>query len=630
MVKSCCAINCNNKFLLGNNISFHRFPLGKKDLLKKWVWNIRRKNFTPTRHHVICSEHFCETDYLENVASGRRYLKPEAIPTMFNIPERLKKGGKKRRPHVRRDPPPSRQLKTKESDAEVPSPGSDVVGLEHSYSLPASPARDLRLASVREHGLTDPTAGKGPRFLQPRPWRECRERTWQNISEEPVDNSDAHRQRFRQFRYEEVKGPRELCDRLWDLCHQWLKPGKHTKLQILELVILEQFLASLPWEMQDYVKEEQPANCDSAVTLAEDFLKRRQGEEVRRPLAEMAANLPESEKAPSEVRRSLRVRRPTRKGDGSCALLEDEPASDNNQAEIIQAEVPASEEVVSQEEVSSVTEAAEIVPVSDGWQSDDEGELCGAPCEGSEGTEMEENSRGLGRTKRRQGSEAPEKGKKKRAEANGQHHSQHFGERDGCADPDDDVVVLLKPFTGGDHAARLPHRPAVKGAGRSVQGAEAYRCLRAGGVDAAGARVECVISFLEEEVQLPVFRPDPSAARHLGLEVVPGQHGGPVGFVPQVVVPDEVEDKGGRFFLHGLRTVVDEQEGGGLGRQEQEQAEEVEPQETAAPAEGPHAAQEPHHHGDGPDANQGVRHDVHGGRRNLQDGDEVSLVEEEP
>uniref|UniRef100_A0A2D4JCR7 THAP-type domain-containing protein n=1 Tax=Micrurus lemniscatus lemniscatus TaxID=129467 RepID=A0A2D4JCR7_MICLE len=143
MVKSCCAINCNNKFSLGNNISFHRFPLGKKDVLKKWVCNIRRKNFTPTRHHVLCSEHFCEADYLENVASGRRYLKPEAIPTVFNIPERQRKGAKRRRPVLRRKPPesPSRNPLKVESSTNTPSPGSGVVGLEHSYSLPASPGK---------------------------------------------------------------------------------------------------------------------------------------------------------------------------------------------------------------------------------------------------------------------------------------------------------------------------------------------------------------------------------------------------------------------------------------------------------------------------------------------------------
>ncbi|KAF7237356.1 SCAN domain-containing protein 3 [Varanus komodoensis] len=363
MVKSCCAINCNNKFSLGNNISFHRFPLGKKEVLKRWVWNIRRKNFTPTRHHVICSEHFREADYLENVASGRRYLKPEAIPTVFNIPERLKKGAKRRRPLLRQkpaDPPPSgRPLKAKES-AELPSPGNDVVGLEHSYSLQASPALadlDLQSSSMGEQGPTNPPDGKGPLSLPARPWRACRERTRPNASEEPIVNSDLQRQRFRQFRYQEHKGPREVCSQLWELCHQWLKPGRHTKLQMLELVILEQFLAILPQEMQDYVKESGPASCDEAVGLVEDFVENQRGEEAGRPLAQTAADFPESSMAALDARCASKLRRLSQNGDGTVTLLED--GTLRNHVKNVQKDSPVSEEGEFQEDISSEVEIVE-------------------------------------------------------------------------------------------------------------------------------------------------------------------------------------------------------------------------------------------------------------------------------
>ncbi|XP_061476146.1 zinc finger protein 271-like [Rhineura floridana] len=84
------------------------------------------------------------------------------------------------------------------------------------------------------------------------------------------------RQRFRLFCYEEAEGPREVCRQLQDFCHQWLKPDKRTKEQILELVILEQFLAVLPPEMQGWVKESGPETCRQAVALAEVFLLRQQ------------------------------------------------------------------------------------------------------------------------------------------------------------------------------------------------------------------------------------------------------------------------------------------------------------------------------------------------------------------
>ncbi|XP_028575874.2 uncharacterized protein LOC114592144 isoform X1 [Podarcis muralis] len=89
-------------------------------------------------------------------------------------------------------------------------------------------------------------------------------------------DTEAKRQRFRGFRYWEAEGPRTACDRLQELCYGWLKPKRHTKEQILELVVLEQFLAVLPPEIQSWVRDGRPETCDQAVDLAEAFLLRPQ------------------------------------------------------------------------------------------------------------------------------------------------------------------------------------------------------------------------------------------------------------------------------------------------------------------------------------------------------------------
>ncbi|XP_077778007.1 uncharacterized protein LOC114592221 [Podarcis muralis] len=109
-------------------------------------------------------------------------------------------------------------------------------------------------------------------------------------------------QEFRRFCYQEAKGPREVLARLQELCQQWLNTERSSKEQILEALLLEQFLSVLPKEMYHWVKERVPESCLQAVALAEDFLRRLQAaERGEEPEQEEAADLRKKQEVPLET-----------------------------------------------------------------------------------------------------------------------------------------------------------------------------------------------------------------------------------------------------------------------------------------------------------------------------------------
>ncbi|NXA29366.1 THAP5 protein, partial [Ibidorhyncha struthersii] len=61
------------------------FPLHDKERLEKWLRNMKRDAWTPSKHQLLCSDHFTP-DSLD-VRWGIRYLKHNAVPTIFSSPD---------------------------------------------------------------------------------------------------------------------------------------------------------------------------------------------------------------------------------------------------------------------------------------------------------------------------------------------------------------------------------------------------------------------------------------------------------------------------------------------------------------------------------------------------------------
>lgn len=82
-------------------------------------------------------------------------------------------------------------------------------------------------------------------------------------------NAEVYRQRFRDPGIQSTEMPREFHHHLKDLFQKWIKPERRTVEEIIDLLILEQFLRSLSPEVRTWVKEHDPRTGSRAAELVE-------------------------------------------------------------------------------------------------------------------------------------------------------------------------------------------------------------------------------------------------------------------------------------------------------------------------------------------------------------------------
>ncbi|XP_033047751.1 zinc finger and SCAN domain-containing protein 25 isoform X2 [Trachypithecus francoisi] len=118
-----------------------------------------------------------------------------------------------------------------------------------------------------------------------------KELPWGRGREDP--SPETFRLRFRQFRYQEAAGPQEALRELQELCRRWLRPELHTKEQILELLVLEQFLTILPREFYTWIREHGPESGKALAAIVEDLTERAlEAKAVALPVLQAGPGLP--------------------------------------------------------------------------------------------------------------------------------------------------------------------------------------------------------------------------------------------------------------------------------------------------------------------------------------------------
>ncbi|XP_042300045.1 uncharacterized protein LOC121917995, partial [Sceloporus undulatus] len=96
-----------------------------------------------------------------------------------------------------------------------------------------------------------------------------------NISE------DTYRLRLRELKWRSGMHPRTLGQKIRASALRWLKPMERSALEVAELVMVEQFVASLPTQARNWVRCHRPKDLERAVTLMEAFTTAEEAEAAK-------------------------------------------------------------------------------------------------------------------------------------------------------------------------------------------------------------------------------------------------------------------------------------------------------------------------------------------------------------
>ncbi|XP_074786880.1 THAP domain-containing protein 8 [Athene noctua] len=154
MPKYCRAPHCSNAAGQarppGRRLSFYKFPLHDTPRLRRWLAQMRREDWLPTRHQHLCSDHFEPSCF--QYRWGVRYLRPDAVPTIFPCgPTKQEKLSTQQPPSGTEPVPPPQPLVPKSSpEPSMTKPGDDPKGDPGRLVTPQAPTVYFEAAATPE------------------------------------------------------------------------------------------------------------------------------------------------------------------------------------------------------------------------------------------------------------------------------------------------------------------------------------------------------------------------------------------------------------------------------------------------------------------------------------------------
>ncbi|XP_078542472.1 uncharacterized protein LOC144828268 [Lissotriton helveticus] len=146
------------------------------------------------------------------------------------------------------------------------------------------------------------------------------------LLEPPGMSAERYRQMFRSLTFTKGANPLVIANQLHDWCSKWLKPELRSPADIVELIVVEQFIQILPVAAQEWLRLHRVASIDITVQLVEEYFRSSEPEDGR-SVTKSPLQKKDTPDGGSGTVNSVKIPKKATPSDGN-ARMDDSPADD--------------------------------------------------------------------------------------------------------------------------------------------------------------------------------------------------------------------------------------------------------------------------------------------------------------